>query len=130
MKGNSIVAQSTYNCSVLRTCLCSPYCTCNTLRAALGTGRVTLLAPPLSPGLLPPQEAANVYAVIVPSEDPHQSEYAAACYERRQFISRFTARLASAPEAPAACRNARVCTTCGCVAACAGRFPSLHAVTM
>ncbi len=31
-------------------------------------------------------------AYVVPSEDPHQSEYAAACYERRQFISRFTAR--------------------------------------
>ena len=31
-------------------------------------------------------------AYIVPSEDPHQSEYAAACYERRQFISRFTVR--------------------------------------
>lgn len=36
------------------------------------------------------QEDAGVHAVIVPSEDPHQSEYAAACYERRQFISRFT----------------------------------------
>jgi hypothetical protein len=39
------------------------------------------------------QEAAGVQAYIVPSEDPHQSEYAAACYERRQFISRFTVRL-------------------------------------
>ena len=38
------------------------------------------------------KEAAGVQAYVVPSEDPHQSEYAAACYERRQFISRFTAR--------------------------------------
>lgn len=35
-------------------------------------------------------EAAGVVAVVVPSEDPHQSEYAAACFERRQYISRFT----------------------------------------
>lgn len=41
------------------------------------------------------QETAGVQAVIVPSEDPHQSEYAAACFERRQFISRFTVRAAS-----------------------------------
>ena len=38
------------------------------------------------------QLAAGVDAYIVPSEDPHQSEYAAACFERRQYISRFTVR--------------------------------------
>lgn len=43
-----------------------------------------------------------MHAVIVPSEDPHQSEYSAACYERRQYISRFTVRNGSHKRVPVA----------------------------
>ena len=32
----------------------------------------------------------GVDAYVVPSEDPHQSEYSAACYARREFLSGFT----------------------------------------
>lgn len=35
-------------------------------------------------------KSAGVEAYVVPSEDPHNSEYAATCFERRQFISLFT----------------------------------------
>lgn len=31
----------------------------------------------------------NIDAFIIPSDDPHQSEYVASCYERRAFISGF-----------------------------------------
>lgn len=32
----------------------------------------------------------KIHAYIVPTEDPHQSEYIAACHKRRSFISEFT----------------------------------------
>ena len=32
----------------------------------------------------------GVRALIVPSQDPHFSEYVAACFERRRWISEFT----------------------------------------
>ena len=32
----------------------------------------------------------GVRAIIVPSQDPHFSEYVAACFERRRWISEFT----------------------------------------
>ncbi|CAI6011243.1 unnamed protein product [Closterium sp. NIES-65] len=35
-------------------------------------------------------EGKGVDAFIIPSEDPHQSEYMAPCFERRAFISGFT----------------------------------------
>lgn len=66
-------------------------------------GRLDLGSLCPSPAHVPDrQETAGVQAVIVPSEDPHQSEYAAACFERRQFISRFTVRtrLPSDPRTP------------------------------
>jgi hypothetical protein len=51
-----------------------------------------VLSQSVSVAELATQLAAGVDAYIVPSEDPHQSEYAAACFERRQYISRFTVR--------------------------------------
>lgn len=32
----------------------------------------------------------GVHAYIVPTEDPHMSEYAPDCFKRREFISKFT----------------------------------------
>lgn len=40
-----------------------------------------------------PQAAADagrgVHAIIVPTEDPHMSEYSPDCFKRREFISRW-----------------------------------------
>ena len=32
----------------------------------------------------------NIYAVLIPSQDPHFSEYVSKCFERRKYISNFT----------------------------------------
>ncbi|CAM9741765.1 unnamed protein product, partial [Laminaria digitata] len=57
---------------------------------ATGEATETVEASPVVPALISWMEAEGVDAFIIPSDDPHLSEYSAECFNRRAFVTGFT----------------------------------------